>query len=322
MRGSILFRSPMSPTQSSDASPPPAAADRRFVLVSPTRDEAKTIGITIASVVGQTCRPVEWVIVDDGSTDGTSEIIAAAAAEHPWIRPLTLPPREGRSFARVVENTTKGIEALQQTEYAYLGLLDTDVRFESDYFERLIAEFERDPRLGLAGGVAIDIGEPRDRLPRNRIDVPGALQFYSRRCFERLGGLLPIPEGGWDGMACAMARMRGFTTRLCTDLIVDHLKPRNIAHGGALRRKWQMGVRDHAVGYHPVFEAIKCASRLHHAPVLLGATAWFVGYVSAALARRPRTVPPELVRFIRHEQLSRILPWTRKSTTINVQQTP
>ncbi|MDP3850167.1 MAG: glycosyltransferase family A protein [Luteolibacter sp.] len=277
-----------------------------YVLVTPVRDEEATIGKTIDSVLRQTLLPVEWVIVSDGSTDATDEIVRRAAGAHPWIRLLPLSPRPGRSFAAVVFNTEAGIRHLDFQSYAFLGLLDSDVTFQADYFERLMRHFEAEPALGLAGGVVIDVGLARDRFPRNRMDVPGAAQFFRRECFDSIGGLLPIPEGGWDGMTCAMARMNGYQTRLITDLVVDHLKPRNIAEGGVVRRKWQMGVRDYAAGYHPVFELVKCISRLKERPLLIGAVAWWIGYCMATLQRRKRVVPQTVVEFIRREQLARL----------------
>ncbi len=278
-----------------------------YVLVTPVRDEQTTIGKTISSVVGQSVRPREWVIVSDGSTDGTDAIVRAAAAEHPWIRLLALDPRPGRSFAAVVHNTERGIRHLACDDYRYLGLLDADVSFQHDYFEQIIRRFEADSGLGLAGGVVIDIGLPRDRFPLNRQDVPGAVQFFRRECFEKIGGLIPIPEGGWDGMTCAMARMNGYRTRLLTELVVDHLKPRNISQGGVFRRKWQMGVRDYAAGYHPLFESVKCLGRLKDRPLVVGAVAWWIGYLTAAAHRRPRIIGPDVVAHIRHEQIDRLL---------------
>lgn len=281
------------------ASPP-------YVLVTPARDEAATIPRTIESVIRQTIRPAEWVIVDDGSTDGTTTKIRDAASQHPWIRPLILPRRDDRSFAAVVGNTLAGIAHLRSTDHGWIGLLDADVRFEATYFEHLIDCFADDPDLGLAGGVVIDPGMPRDRFPRNRRDVPGAVQFFRRACFERIGGLKAIPEGGWDGVTCAMARLHGFNTRLVTRLVVEHLKPRNVSQGGSIRRKWQMGVRDHALGYHPLFEALKCAGRLTDPPCIAGAAAWWAGYCSATLTGRPRVLEQDLVRHIRAEQITRL----------------
>ncbi len=277
-----------------------------YVLITPVRDEERTIGETIGSVVRQTLLPEEWVIVSDGSTDGTNAIIEEAAARHPWIRLVALPPRKGRDFGAVVRNTELGRESLRTQDYEFLGLLDADVTFQEDYFERLIERFRSRTRLGLAGGVVIDIGRPRDRFPRNRHDVPGAVQFFRRECFEDLGGLIAVPEGGWDGLTCAMARMHGWETRLFTDLVVDHHKPRNVSQGGPLKRKWQLGRRDHALGYHPAFELAKCASRVLEPPVVAGSLAWLAGFATATVRRRPRVVPHEVVRHIRREQLDRL----------------
>lgn len=288
-----------------------------YVLITPVRDEEATIGRTIQSVLDQTVLPYEWVIVSDGSSDRTNELVLQAATQHPWIRLLALAPRPGRSFAAVVHNTQAGIRYLKFKDYHYLGLLDADVTFQRDYFEQLARRFEADPSLGLAGGVVIDVGLRRDRFPANRVDVPGAVQFFRRSCFERIGGLIPVVEGGWDSLTCAAARMQGYQTRLFTDLVVDHLKPRNISEGGAIRRKWQMGVRDYAIGYHPAFEALKCASRLKDPPFIVGAVAWWVGYATARFQDRPRIVDPRMVAYIRHEQQCRmrrlLCPWKNQS---------
>ncbi|MDB6169038.1 MAG: hypothetical protein JWM88_1902 [Verrucomicrobia bacterium] len=291
-----------------DGSPSVPQHGRRaaYVLITPAKNEERLIGETIQSVVSQTWLPAQWVIVSDGSTDRTDEIVRMAAAAHSWIKLLPLPPRAGRNFAAVVHATEAGLRALTVSDYAYVGFLDSDLRFQADYFERVIAEFERSPRLGLAGGVAIDLGLSKDRLPRNRQDVPGALQFFRRECFERLGGLLAIPEGGWDALTCARARMLGYDTRLITTLIVDHLKPRNVGEGGIFRRKWQMGVRDYALGYHPLFEFVKCLGRWHERPLFIGAACWWIGYCSAVFQRRPRLIPPDLLSFVRAEQRKRL----------------
>ena len=290
---------------------PAGTISSSYVLVTPTKDEAPVIGETLRSVIAQTHRPLEWVIVSDGSTDGTNAIVRAAAAQHPWIKLLELPPRAGRDFAAVVKATEAGLRALTIDDYEFIGLLDSDVSFGPEYFACLLGEFTAAPRLGLAGGVVFDPGVDRSQLPFNRKDVPGAVQCFRRACFEQLGGLLAIPEGGWDALTCARARMAGFETRLVTHLHVDHLKPRNVAEGGSLRRKWQMGIRDHALGYSPVFQLFKCVGRLRERPWLIAGLAWGLGYLSASLSRRPRRLPPDLMRFVRQEQRHRLLALLR-----------
>jgi glycosyltransferase involved in cell wall biosynthesis len=284
------------------------SALKRYVLVTPTKNEEAFIGETIESVVNQTVRPVEWVIVSDGSTDRTNEIVVDATLAHPWIHLVVLPPRQKRDFAAVVHAVEAGVCAITVNAYDYIGLLDSDLSFKPDYFENVMQIFELSPTLGLAGGVVIDPGQSKNRFPRNKEDVPGASQFFRRRCFEHLGGLVAVPEGGWDALTCALARMRGYETRLLMHLVIDHLKPRNVYEGGALRRQWQMGVRDYALGYHPLFEMAKCFSRIFGYPLFVGSVTWWVGYCWSFVRGRERRVPRDLLKFIRIEQKKRLLP--------------
>jgi poly-beta-1,6-N-acetyl-D-glucosamine synthase len=277
-----------------------------YVLVTPVRNEEAFIERTIQSVLNQTLLPKEWVIVSDGSTDKTDAIIQAAIQNHPWIKLIQLPQREYPCFAAVVENTTLGVQSISFEDYSFLGLLDSDLEFQKDYFDKLIEEFSIDPKLGLAGGVAIDIGLPKDNLPANRNDVPGALQFFRKECLKDIGPFIPIPEGGWDCITCTTARMKGWNTRLISHLIVDHLKPRNISQGGTLRRIWQMGIRDYAIGYHPLFEFLKCLGKCRASPPLIAAVVWWLGYCQASIQQRKRIVPIEIVNHTRREQFLRI----------------
>lgn len=295
-----------SPSPVSSSSSSSAGTQYAYVLITPAKNEEKLIGETIASVTAQSILPAQWVIVSDGSTDRTDDIVRAACARHSWIKLVPLPQRQGRNFAAVVHATEAGIAALEVKDYHFIGLLDSDLRFQPDYFAGVLAAFEANPKLGLAGGVAIDIGRSKSRLPRNRHDVPGALQFFRRECFQSLGGLVAIPEGGWDALTCARARMNGYETELLTHLIVDHLKPRNVGEGGIFRRKWQMGVRDYALGYGFTFEFVKCVGRWYEKPLLLGAFCWWLGYCGALLKRKPRLLPPDLLAFVRREQMHRL----------------
>ena len=279
---------------------------RDYVLVTPVKNEEQTIEKTINAVIRQTLRPVEWVIASDGSTDATHDIVRRHLVKHSWIRLLELPQRDGRCFSAVVVNMMAAIAHLESQDHAYIGLLDADVDFAADYYETIIDRFERDPNLGLAGGMVVDPGEPRDRIPRNRADIPGAVQFYRKECFDAIGGLMPIPEGGWDGIACVMARMAGYRTRLMSDLVVDHLKPRNVSQGGVLKRRWQMGIRDRAVGYQPLFEFVKCLSRIGDTPWLAGSIAWWCGYLSACFSARQSMVPEPVRHQLRREHADRI----------------
>lgn len=278
----------------------------KYVLVTPTKDEEKTIGETIASVAAQTVLPVEWVIVSDGSTDRTDNIIEEAQENYPWIKLIKLPKRKERCFGAVTRATKVAIEQLTVQNYEFIGLLDSDLSFHSNYFERVLEAFEVSPKLGIAGGKVVDPGDDREKTPDNLEEVPGAVQFFRRSCFESLREIYVIPEGGWDTLTTVEARINGFHTKLLPELVIDHLKPRNVGEGGILKRRWQMGVREYVLGYHPLFQFVKCVRRVREKPFLISAFARWTGYLNALIVRRKKAVPLDLVSQIRHEQMERL----------------
>jgi GT2 family glycosyltransferase len=287
-----------------------------YVLVTPVRNEERTIEITIQSVLAQTILPREWVIVSDESTDQTDTIISRYAREFSWLRLVQLRDRPARNFASVVFATESGIKSLQTADYAFLGLLDADVRLPKDYYAQILARFAAEPRLGLAGGLVLDwVDGRRIRNRQNLRDIAGAVQCFRRDCFEALGGLIPLPEGGWDAITCVRARMSGFRTGSFPDLIVDHLKPRNAAEGNLVRRNWQMGVRDYALASHPLFEVVKCCARCLDFPPLIGSISRLLGFGWAAVTGRKCKLTPDVVHYIRREQLTRLNPFKPRAAS-------
>lgn len=277
-----------------------------YVLVTAARDEAATISQTIRSVVAQSILPAEWIIVSDGSIDQTDAIVESYAARFPFIRLLRLQDRPSRNFASCVFALEAGIAALRTKDHGFIGLLDADLRFGEDYFDSLMKIGQYCPQLGLIGGRAIDAGDPNPRFKDLR-DVAGAVQFFSRACFEAVLPLAAIPEGGWDAITNVRARQAGFLTRTIPELPVDHLKPRNVAAGGILRRTWQLGVRDYALGYHPVYMIGKCLSRLTERPAVVSASCRMLGFLWSTLTQRKRTMSTDFIARVRSEQLKRML---------------
>lgn len=284
-----------------------------YVLVTAVRNEETVISHTLGSVINQTAPPAEWLIVSDGSTDQTDALIKDAMAKRSWIKLIQLPPRSKPCLAARIKAITHGISCVSVKGTPFVGILDGDLRFGPDYYQRVFEEFSRNPRLGIAGGLVVDVdlSMPKSSgpvsIPRNQLNIPGAVQMFRSECFSALGGYCAVPEGGSDTIACAHARMIGYETRLITNLVVEHLKPRNVWAGGPLRRKWQMGARDYALGYHPLFEAGKCLSRIFHPPYIVGALAWWFGYVARSFDRRGRMISSELVAHIQREQMRRMV---------------
>jgi cellulose synthase/poly-beta-1,6-N-acetylglucosamine synthase-like glycosyltransferase len=273
-----------------------------LVLLSAVRNEQETVARTIASVKRQTLRPVEWVIMDNGSTDRTHEILRECVEGCPWIQIGRTPWSPHQGYANKVRALERARAGLQTNGYHYLGVLDGDVELPPDYYATVLGLFAQQKDLGITGGVILDPGEDGPLEMRNNWDVPGGAQVFRRECFETIGGFVPIPEGGEDTIACVSARRGGYRTMVVPELAARHLKPRGFSLGGALKRRWHLGSRDAAMGVDPWFELFKAVRYLCEAPVVVGSAARLAGYWCRTLFGGDRVVPPEVVDHLRFEQ--------------------
>ena len=169
-----------------------------YVLITPARDEAQFIELTIKSVVAQTVRPMKWVIVSDSSTDGTDDIVNRYAVDHPWIELVRMPERRERHFAGKVHAFNAGRARLADLDFDVIGNLDADVSFEPNHFEFLVAKFAEDPRLGVVGAPFREGTYQYDYRFKNIENVWGGCQLFGRECFEDIGGYVPVKGGGTD----------------------------------------------------------------------------------------------------------------------------
>src|SRR5258705_13342035 len=152
-----------------------------YVLITPARNEETFIETTIQSVIKQTVLPVKWVIVNDGSTDATSNIVRPYLADHRWIELVDLPVRRERNFAAKVYAFNAGQERVNDLKYEIIGNLDADVSLDKDHFEFLLGEFEKDPGLGVAGTIFEEHGysSATDSF-EGRSHVSGQCQIFRR----------------------------------------------------------------------------------------------------------------------------------------------
>jgi len=286
-----------------------------YCLVTPAHNESGYIARTIDAVIAQTVPPLRWVIVDDRSSDGTARVAEECARDAGFVSVVRIASRRtgrarrGRSgFASKVLAFERGREGLSGLGHRFVGNLDADVTFGPGLFEQLLEEFGRDRRLGCAGGWIREScgGKARARFGNSERDVAGALQLFRRECLDEIGGFPALACGGEDAAAQAAARMRGWRVRAFPRLAIDHHRPTpgGVASGGAAR--FREGVRDRALGYHPLFEVMKCARRTFERPYVLGAAARLAGYAWSCIAGAGTGVSPDVARFIREEQLRRV----------------
>lgn len=277
----------------------------KYVVVTPVRDEEAYLSLAIESMIRQTIRPHEWVIVDDGSKDNTGAIIDAATRQHSWIRGVRRPDRGFRKWgAGIIEAFYAGFDALICKDWEFMAKLDGDLSFEPSYFEEMFKRFGENPHLGIGGGYLYHLENGQKTLEHNPIfHVRGGAKIYRRACWEAIGGLWVGP--GSDTVDEVKANMLGWGSKSFVDIQVRHHRWTGAAYG-----RWgnivKNGKTDYVSGYHPLFLLAKSAARLSHRPYVLGSLALLYGYVSAFLQNTPRVDDPQLIKYLRRQQLARL----------------
>jgi glycosyltransferase involved in cell wall biosynthesis len=288
-----------------------SSASPTYALVTPARNEEAYLEATILAVARQTVPPVKWIIVSDGSTDGTDEIVRRHAATHSFIELIRMPDRRDRQFAAKAHAFNAGYARLQGLDYDIVGNLDADITFEPDYFEFLMSRFAANPKLGVAGTPFVeDSTDPGKHTYghdyANLTHVSGACQLFRRQCFEQVGGYVPVKGGAIDWIAVTTARMRGWETRTFTEKFCLHHRKLGTGNDRPLMVRFRYGQKAYYVGGHPVWEFLRGLFQMRETPVILGGTWFLAGYFWAAVTRMHRPVSPELMSFHRREQMGRL----------------
>lgn len=279
----------------------------QYIVITPVRNEEGNFPHTIASFEQQTVRPALWVIVDDGSTDRTAAIIDEAAARHDWIKAVHRPDRGFRQPGTgVVQAFNEGLALVGARPWDYLVKFDGDLAFGPDFFASCFAHFERDSRLGIGGGLICQNtpeGLVGETLGDPAFHVRGATKIYRRACWAQIGGLHMAP--GWDTLDELKANQLGWGTRTFPELKIHQLKDTGSADG-RWRNLVKNGLANHITGYHPLFMLAKCAKRTFAPPYLVASAGLGWGYFKGWLQRVPRVPDPDLIRYVRGQQLRKL----------------
>ena len=297
---------------------------RRYVMVSPVRNEAAYARRTLESVVHQTVPPTRWLIVDDGSTDATPAILREYAARYDFIEIVDKPDRGQRNVGPgVIEAVCLGLERIRLESYDYLCKLDLDLVLPPAYFERLIERMEADPRIGTCSGKAYfpldgrrdaGFGDPLvSEGVSDEVSV-GASKFYRVACFRQIGGFVRATM--WDGIDCHTARMKGWTVRSWDepDLRFIHLRPMGSSQKGILTGRMRHGSGQYFMGTSPVYMLASAVYRLTKKPYVVGGAAMLWGYLRSALRGQGRYDDPAFRRFLRRYQWASLLVGKRRAT--------
>lgn len=281
----------------------------KHVIVMPAHNEAGYIGRTLESLAAQTERPDRLIVVDDGSTDTTAEIVRHFMADHDWVSLVQGTQQSTRRY-RVVEVFNHGYERARHDDFVYISKIDADLVFPPEYFERLFARLDADPRIGAGSGVLREITtsghEMRLRMPENH--VPGPIKTIRKAVFDEMGGFVPML--GWDIIDLVKIRALGYRTVNLPELTVVHMRQTGSATG-VLRGNVRMGHGAYVVGTHPLFALGRSVYRMLEPPYILAGLALGYGYFKSWFRGAPQMPDPALIKALREEQIYRLFHLNR-----------
>lgn len=286
--------------------------EHRVLIISPVRNEAAHIERVVRAVAAQELPPARWIVSDDRSDDDTPALLRRLEAEVPFLTAREAgnapvgPVRDRLARAAAPRNFNNGLAAVDWREYTHIMKLDGDIELPPSYLRELMERFDREPALGLAGGV---IEEPlpeggRRSVPIPRHHVHGALKCYTRACFEAIGGVQE--RLGWDTIDGTYARMHGFETRSFTDLVCLHHRPLGSADG-LLRGCARHGECAYISHYSALWVALRSSKYALQWPYGITGLCFFYGFLRAAVRRVERVPDREFRRFARQELRQRML---------------
>lgn len=277
----------------------------RYVIVSPCRDEAAHMRRTLDSVSLQSVPPDLWVVVDDGSTDGTAEILAEYAAQLPYLRVVRRADRGARSVGPgVIEAFHAGYDLVEGDAFGFLCKLDLDLELPTTYFETLLERMRAEPRLGTCSGKPFYVdrsGRQIDEVCSDEMSA-GMAKFYRTACYRDIGGF--VPQVMWDGIDCHRCRMLGWTARSFDD---DSLRFLHLRPMGSSQDSMWVGRRRHGrgqwfMGTGLPFMTLSALFRCTRPPRITGGVAMWLGYVGSMLHGAPRYPDLEFRAFLRRFQ--------------------
>lgn len=268
----------------------------RYVLITPAHNEETLVAATIESVAAQTIRPAKWVVADDGSIDKTGEIVKQYAARHDFIEYHYSERSSIKTYyAYRIEVILAVIEHIKHMQYDFLAVLDADISLPPTYYENILLEFDRNPKLGIASGVYTNcVNGQLQKVVRDddNISTPGGLQVFRRECYESIGGHVPLLYGGSDTLVGILARMNGWQTKAFREYETIHYRPVGIWGGSnILRARFRQGMQDYDLGTHPLFMIAKSFRRLFkEKPYFLCGTMRLLGFLALILRRKKRGI--------------------------------
>lgn len=271
----------------------------KITIITPACNEEATLPDLINSVTNQTMLPTEWIIIDDGSVDSTSNVIKKASSIFSWIKYLRKEKKDVRSPGRsVMETFYFGHQFLKTKNYDFIFKIDADLVLPKNYIERVIGQFQSDKKIGICGGVCVVKNNQNYEIESvtNLDHVRGAIKCYRKKCFDEIGGL--VKAMGWDTIDEHTARFKGWDVKIITDLQIIHKRPTH-SDFGVINASYRNGQMLYSIRMGIVLTLGNCIKLIFKKPYLIHSISMILGYVSCIITRKKFVVSSELGKFIR-----------------------
>lgn len=270
----------------------------KYYIIIPAYNEEKFIGLTLQSLLDQTVLPSKILVVNDGSTDTTAQIVTAFADKNPSIvlinkvsEAIHLPG------SKVIQAFNYGLETLDN-DYDFIVKADADLIFPENYFETIIQHFAKDKTIGMVGGFAY-IEKKGDWILENLTDkdhIRGAFKAYRKETFNQIGGLKPAM--GWDTVDELLCKFYHWKVITDQSLKVKHLKPTGANYNKTARYK--QGEAFYTLGYGLFITLVASLKFAYRKKKVLLFIDYLNGFWKAKSAKKTMLVTTKQAKFIRN----------------------
>ena len=278
-----------------------------YALLTAARNEAKYIEKTLQAVINQKVHPLQWIIVNDNSIDATKKIVEKYQKKYAFIKLVNLKDHKMRSFSSKVYAINTAYKMIKEDNFNFIGILDADISFESNYYEKVMQYLNENERLALAGGMRYDLIDGKfKKVITSQSSVCGAVQLYRKQIFDSIGGFTPLEYGGEDSVAEIMVRKMGYFGKSFSDIEVYHYRPTGTEKSTILKSKFREGIQLYLIGYHPLFNFFRSIVRFMERPIFWGSISYILGYLHGWMNLPRPDLPDGYLDFLHNEQRRRI----------------
>ncbi|HEY5535114.1 MAG TPA: glycosyltransferase family A protein [Ignavibacteria bacterium] len=278
----------------------------KYSIITPTKNEVKYITKTLDSVVKQSVLPVQWIIINDGSDDGTDNIIKDYLNNYDWITTIKLQnfqPSIKATGGRVAFLLNYAIAKLDK-DLDLICKLDSDIEFEYDFFEKLLIEFNKNSRLGVSSGLLVYDGKA-EKLSDNY--TRGASLIVRKEILEATKGFYESKSSGEDTLIAVAARYFGWETK-SFPIYFNHLK-KEYSRNSFFYESFIAGFYRGSIPYNFLYFLLSQIKYILATPIIIGTILQLIGYFYSRFIRKYRPFPDYIHKQVTFEQKETLLKY-------------